>query len=501
MISFVHETCYNQVMKKYTFLLAVVVAAALSSCQSGTDEWMELFNGKDLTGWKASENPESFSVEDGLLVCSGGPSHLFYETSEPFRNFELLAEVKTAPMANSGIFFHTAFQEEGWLKKGYEVQVNNTCAAVDNHRETRKTGSLYGIRNVYYPLVNDQEWFTLRIRVVENHVEVFVNEAKVVDYIQPENPWRSENRAERLLGEGTFAIQAHDPGSTTWYRFLKVRRLPEAEKTALRVEEAWDTTVTQLMDSGFPLVDYHVHLKGGLTMEQAIENSLMLGINYGIAPNCGLHFPVTNDQSLAAYMDTVKGQPVFKGMQAEGREWVTLFSPEAVAKFDYVFTDAMTFTDARGRRNRIWIPEEVWVDNKQQFMDQMVGKIEAIFSQEPVDIYVNPTVLPAVLMPEYDELWTKERMERVIKVLVDNNIALEINARYKTPRAEMIKMAKAAGLKFTFGTNNPGNELGRLEYCIEMIEACGLTPDDIFVPRPNDQKPVLVKGLPAQITG
>jgi len=130
-----------------------------------------------------------------------------------------------------------------------------------------------------------------------------------------------------------------------------------------------------------------------------------------------------------------------------------------------------------------------------------VGKIEAIFSQEPVDIYVNPTVLPDALMPEYDKLWTKERMERVIKVLADNNIALEINARYKTPCAEMIRMAKQAGIKFTFGTNNTGRELGRLDYCLKMIEECGLTPDDIFMPKLHEQKPVLVKGLPKKITG
>jgi hypothetical protein len=255
------------------------------------------------------------------------------------------------------------------------------------------------------------------------------------------------------------------------------------------------------MDKGFPLVDYHVHLKGGLTLDQVKENSLKLGINYGVAPNCGLRFPVTNDASLAAYMDTVKGQPIFRGMQAEGREWITLFSPQAVAKFDFVFTDAMTFTDYKGRRNRIWLPNEVWVDDKQQFMEQMVGKIEAIMAQEPVDIYVNPTVLPASLMPEYEQLWTKERMERVIKVLATNNIALEINARYKTPNAEMIKLAKKAAIKFSFGTNNTGNELGRLEYCIKMIEECGLTPDDIFMPKPHNLKPVLVKGLPKKITG
>ena len=184
-------------------------------------------------------------------------------------------------------------------------------------------------------------------------------------------------------------------------------------------------------------------------------------------------------------MKEVQDSPTFKGMQAEGREWITLFSPEAVAKFDYVFTDAMTFTDRKGRRNRIWIPEEVWVDDKQQFMDDMVAKIEAIFSQEPVDIYVNPTVLPAELMPEYEELWTTERMARVVKVLADNNIALEINARYKTPNAEMIKMAKAAGVKFTFGTNNVTRDLGKLDYCLQMLEECQLSPNDMFEIKPD----------------
>jgi hypothetical protein len=474
---------------------------SFTSCSTGKNGWIEMFNGKDLSGWKANENPGSFRVEEGVLVCSGARGHLFYETEKPFKNFEMIAEIKTAPLTNSGIYFHTSFQETGWPDLGFEVQVNNTHIGADNYRETKKTGSLYAVRNVYYQLVNDGDWFNMRIKVIANHVEVFVNEVKVVDYIQPDKPWRSEEHKNRLLGEGTFALQAHDENSTAMYRSVKVRRLPDDKKIPLKIDEEWDSTVSKLMDTGFPLIDYHVHLKGGLTLEQVKENSLKLGINYGVAPNCGLRFPVTNDVSLAAYMDTVKGQPIFRGMQAEGREWVTLFSPEAVAKFDYVFTDAMTFTDTKGRRNRIWIPGEVWVDDKQLFMEQLVGKIEAIFSQEPVDIYVNPTVLPDVLMPEYEQLWTRERMARVVKVLADNNIALEINARYKTPNAEMIRMAKEAGIKFSFGTNNTGSELGRLEYCLKMIEECGLVPDDIFMPRQNNEKPVIVKGLPKNITG
>lgn len=459
-----------------------------------------MFDGQSLSGWKTSaENPESFVVVDGTIKCLGERSHLFYKGE--YKNFEFEAEVKTFEKANSGIYIHTNYQKEEYPTKGYEIQINNSHRGPSKkHPERRLTGSISNIRNIYYPMVKDKEWFKLRIKVVENFVEIFINDVKVNEYTEPENPWRWKGGEERKLGKGTIALQSHDPGSTTFYKNLKIKALAEGEK--LTVEDTrWDSIVTKLMKASFPFVDFHVHLKGGLTIDDVVANSQRLGVNYGVAPNCGLHFPVTNDKSLYAYMEEVKGSPTFKGMQAEGREWITLFSPEAVAKFDYIFTDAMTFTDRKGRRNRIWIPEEVWVDDKQVFMDDLVAKIEAIFSQEPVDIYVNPTVLPAEIMPEYDQLWTEERMAKVVKVLAENNIALEINARYKTPNATMIKMAKAAGVKFAFGTNNVTREMGQLEYCLQMIQECKLTPGDMFEIKPHAQKPVLVKGLPDKITG
>ncbi len=488
-------------MKTRSFVLVFISALLLFSCQTGikTGEWKSIFDGKTLNGWKqAAEHPESITVEDGMIKCSGERSHLFYEGD--MKNFEFETEIKAMEHSNSGVFIHTKYQEEGWPAYGYEIQVNNSYRGSENFPERRKTGSIYNIRNIYFPLAGDGEWFKMRVKVVENFVEVFVNDIKVNEYTEPENPWRWEGGETCRLSHGTIALQAHDPNSTTYFRNLRLRELPKGERKAVE-DDNWDTLVTKLMKAGFPLVDYHVHLKGGLTIDKVVENSQKLGINYGVAPNCGLHFPVTNDSSLYAYIDEVAGSPTFKGMQAEGREWITLFSPEAVAKFDYVFTDAMTFTDNKGRRNRIWIPEEVWVDDKQQFMDMLVDRIEAIFSQEPVDIYVNPTVLPDQLMGEYDQLWTNERMERVIKVLADNNIALEINARYKTPHADMIKMAKEAGVKFTFGTNNTGRDMGKLDYCIKMIEECQLSPNDMFEIKPNSLKPVIVKGFPAKITG
>jgi histidinol phosphatase-like PHP family hydrolase len=148
----------------------------------------------------------------------------------------------------------------------------------------------------------------------------------------------------------------------------------------------------------------------------------------------------------------------------------------------------MTFTDEQGRRTRLWIPSEVHVDDKQQFMDMLVEKIVTILNNEPIDIYVNPTFLPEVIAGEYDTLWTGERMERVIHAAVANNIAIEINSRYRIPSPAFIKLAKKMGCKFTFGTNNGGADLGTCEYARDMVKECGLTTDDMFIPDTTGQK-------------
>ena len=492
-------------MKNCNFILIILFSISiLVSCKSKEIEWTELFNGKDLTGWTANEHPRSFKVEDGLLVANGPISHLFYSgefNKGVFRNFELKAMVKTDPGSNSGIIFHTQEQPYGPLLRGYEIQINNSYERPGDFQELKKTGSIYGIRNVYYPTVSDNGWFELSFKVVENRCEVFVNGTKVVDYIQPDNPYRPKNDVLKVFSIGRIALQCHDEGSKVYFKSIQVKPLPKAKKFDLLVSKEWDDKVTKMELENFPLIDFHVHLKGGLTIDQACENSMKLGINYGIAPNCGLKFPVTNDKSLYAYMDTVKSKPIFRGMQAEGREWVTLFSPEAISKFDYVFTDGMTWTDHKGRRMRLWIPAEAFVDDEQQFMDELISKIESVVSKEPVDIHVNPTYLPAVIAAKYDELWTDARIARFVKVLADNHVALEINSRFKIPSEKILRKAKEAGVKFSFGTNNSCRDLGTLDYSLEMKEKLGLTYKDMFMPKKQSEKPVLVKGLPAKITG
>jgi len=256
----------------------------------------------------------------------------------------------------------------------------------------------------------------------------------------------------------------------------------KAEATSTEPINPMIEKIAELKTKGYEIVDYHAHLKGGLTMEELLEHSRETGINYGVAFNAGVGFPITNDSSLMATMDQYKKYPVYMAMQAEGREWVNMFSPDKIAMFDYVFTDGMTWTDSKGRRMRLWMKDEVFVDDKEDFMNQLVGKIVGIMESEPINIYVNSTFLPDTLQPEYDALWTPERMDKVINAAVANNIAIEINARYKIPSATFIKRAKAAGAKFSMGTNNVDKDLGTLDYAIQMIEECGLEPGNFFKP-------------------
>jgi hypothetical protein len=469
---------------------AFVGSLAAAGAAAGADGWVDLFDGKSLAGWKASENPTSWKVSDGHLFADGPRSHLFYSgpvNGADFRNFELEAEVLTKPGCNSGIFFHTRYQEKGFPQKGLEIQVNNTATGEGTYRERKKTASLYGVRNIYKQLVPDDQWFTIAASVRGRNVQIRLNGTLLVDYVQPNPPvLASGSERERIVDRGTFALQCHDPGSKARYRRIRVRPLPDSADAAV-AEPVVDDTYRRILTAAganIPVVDFHAHLKGGLTLEQLLEKGRREGVQYGIAVNCGKGFPVENDDAVRRFYDSVKGQPVFLAMQAEGREWTQMFSRAAVSLFDYVFTDSMTWTDNRGKRMRLWMPNEVGtISDEQEFMDTLVERAAGILEREPVDIYVNPTFLPESIAARYDSLWTDERIRKVVSAAVRNGVAIEINDRYKLPGKRFLAMAKEAGAKFTFGTNNGGaNDLRRSEYGLQMTAELKLRWQDFFVP-------------------
>jgi len=246
------------------------------------------------------------------------------------------------------------------------------------------------------------------------------------------------------------------------------------------------------------MVDYHVHPKGGLTVEDALRRSRETGIYFGLAINGGLGQPAERDAALEAFLRELDGKPVYKAMQAEGREWVGMFSKATLEKFDYVFTDSMTWTDDNGKRMRLWIAEEVGtIADPQKFMDMLVARTIGILAREPVDIYVNSTYIPDQLAGRYDALWTPARMKKIVDGLAANGVAMEINNRRRIPSAAFIRLAKRAAVKFACGTNNAGaDDLGRNEYCAEMIRACDLRPEHFWTPPADGAKAVQRKPLP-----
>ncbi len=215
------------------FLLVCLLAAPAGFCgeKDSEDGWIPLFDGESLDGWKkARENPGTWSVKDGMLVCDGARSHLFYDgavENHNFKNFELKAEIKTTKGSNSGIYFHTEWQAMGWPNKGYEVQVNMT------HSDNKKTGGLYGVRDVYEIPGKDGEWFTEHIIVRGKQVIIRVNGQTTVMYNEPEGG--SGWSAGRKLSSGTIALQGHDPKSVVYYKSVKIKPLPDDAREKIRV--------------------------------------------------------------------------------------------------------------------------------------------------------------------------------------------------------------------------------------------------------------------------
>jgi hypothetical protein len=211
-------------------LAPVLLSPATGADDKSVDGWIQLFDGKSLDGWKASTDAEgkgadaktynNWKVEDGAIVANGPRSHLFYVGNDPsnpaeFENFHFKAEIMTAPGSNSGIFFHSKYQADGWPKIGYEAQVNNT------HGDPVKSASIYNIKKNFEIPAKDNEWFTEEIIVEGKHIITKIDGKTIIDYTEPDDIDRN-----KWPIKGLFALQAHDPKSVVKYRSVAVKPLP-----------------------------------------------------------------------------------------------------------------------------------------------------------------------------------------------------------------------------------------------------------------------------------
>jgi len=429
-----------------------------------------------MLDWKSNDSGKIL-LEDNRFILESGQTATYNGrgSGRGYSDFEISGFIALSPGSVVTLMFHT--DKTG---KGYELVFHNGPV-----NGTLKTGSLTGVRNLYKSVSKDGDWTSFILAVIDKHISLYVDGIEVASYIEPENPYRTGEFTDRLLGRGNFVLSCKEgPAKFQDFNLNLFPRDHEARVNALTmpvIDEQSDRII-RMQQAMFPVIDYHVHLKG-MDRKEVQAKSLSYGIEYGIAPNCGIGFPITNDDQVSDFVIENYNAPFLLGMQGEGREWVTTFSQQSRNLFNYVFTDAMTFTDHKNRRTRLWMDEEVFIDIPQeQYMDIIVDKIVKVLDEEPIDIYVNPTFLPTAMEADYDKLWTDARIDRVVKALKANNIALEINARYRIPNFKVIKAAKDAGIRFTFGTNNGDADMGKLEYCMEAVDACGLTAADMWFP-------------------
>jgi hypothetical protein len=217
-------------------LLVVVIAFASKVCDAApkakgkspkpdSDGWYSLFNGKDFTGWKKSEDhPDTFKIVDGQIVANGEACHLYYNgpvNHANFKNFDWKCEIMTKPHSNSGMYFHTKYQPSGFPSTGIECQIDNS------HKDPRRTGSLYRLKDIMNDSpAKDNEWFTQEVIVDGPHITVKVNDKVVNEFTWHEGLKRDKGFEHNVLGSGTFALQGHDPGSEVHFRKIMVKPLP-----------------------------------------------------------------------------------------------------------------------------------------------------------------------------------------------------------------------------------------------------------------------------------
>jgi len=249
----------------------------------------------------------------------------------------------------------------------------------------------------------------------------------------------------------------------------------------------------------FPLEDYHVHLNS-MTIDQVAEISKQTGVKYGVIEHCGTkenEYPIvlSTDKDLQDWIAKLQGKGVYIGVQAEWIDWVGCFSTEVFSQLDYVLTDSWTVRDANGKRIKAFSREYDPGDDAEAFMKWYVDWIVEILETTPLDIWSHPMWVTRKFSPQLEQMWTEERMRRVITTLKNTNTAVEIDSAVKLPTMPFLKMAKEEGIKFSFGASSQGAKINPIDWSIATAKELGLTRKDMFQPAPRGRKPIQIRKL------
>ena len=186
----------------------------------------ELFNGKDLSGWREVPGSKShFEVVDGTIHVTNGPG--FLETEKTFENFILQFQAKTnAPELNSGLFFRAMEGTEKAPSNGYEVQIHNGFKDGDRNKPNNAgTGAIFRRVNARRVVSSDNKWCTITLIADGPHISTWVDGYQVVDWEDTRKPDPNPRRGKRLEA-GHLSLQGHDPTTDLSFKKIEISLLP-----------------------------------------------------------------------------------------------------------------------------------------------------------------------------------------------------------------------------------------------------------------------------------
>lgn len=233
--------------------------------------------------------------------------------------------------------------------------------------------------------------------------------------------------------------------------------------------------VARLKAKGMPLTDYHIHIRGGMTPEKALNWMKLTGVRSGVLENTGRDWPLSDNEKLKAFIEDARKFPeLLVGIQVNDRDWFLTTDPALLAKLDFVLADAMIMDG-----QKLWLENEYKIDDENAWLEKFFKHSMTIVN-EPITIFANPTYMPNRVVHRYDELWTDERMGQFIDAAVKNNVALELQAGTNFPNKKFIELALAKGAKITIGRNNSNDRPNELKRPLDLLEEFNIKPENML---------------------
>ncbi|MDR2704621.1 MAG: hypothetical protein LBC02_02475 [Planctomycetaceae bacterium] len=238
--------------------------------------------------------------------------------------------------------------------------------------------------------------------------------------------------------------------------------------------------VARLKAKGIILIDYHIHLRGGMTAEKAFDWEQKSGIKSGVLENTGKDWPLSDNKKLADFIKNAKQFPLLIGIQVNDRDWFKTTDKQLLDQLDYVLADTMIMNNETGQPQKLWLENQYEVKEVQAWLERYWKHCLTVIN-EPITILANPTYLPPRMEQYYDSFWTEERMGQFIDAGIKNGVAFEIQSPSKFPKRTFIELARKKGAKLTIGRNNHDDHRDELKRSLDLLEELNVTPNELLV--------------------